>query len=65
MSDFHPEDRDRMLESSEPVHSAAAVLASLALVAAIILAGLFLLPADDLDTAYETTPTSTTGGPSE
>ena len=66
MSDYHPEDPDRMLDSSERIHSdAAAVLGGLALVAALILAGLFLLPAEDLDTAHEPAPTSTTGGPSE
>jgi hypothetical protein len=68
MSDHHPEDPDRMLESSERLDSdAAAVLAGLALVAAIILAGLFLLPAEDAGTALETIPppTNTTGGPSE
>jgi hypothetical protein len=72
MSDYHPEEPGRMLEGNERVNSdAAAVLAGLALVAAVILAGLFLLPAEDLDSAQDTiappsAQSSTTGsGPSE
>jgi hypothetical protein len=65
----HPEHHERMFPlDDEPTGAGlAAVLTGLALVVAIILAGLLLLPADGFDsTADFESPASTAGsGPSE